>query len=272
MITKLKEILGIGAIGGLFFGGSAHGALSSSDLAIIGYHSDSSDAFSWVALNTINAGEVIYFSDSSYESSTSSFTPEGMMKFVAPSAISAGTVSTVTFVTPFTSLPPGYTVELTTAYSGTDVNGNASFNFASAGDQFVIFQDPDPSDSLGFLGLSAINMASNQWGGTPADSATESDLYPGMTNGLNALALGAGAGPSDEFDNGRYVGPFVGSPEFILSNIYDLSNWEVTDTSQGANSGAWTNASGLNSFVLIPEPSNALLLCIGGIFLARRKR
>jgi len=37
-------------------------------------------------------------------------------------------------------------------------------------------------------------------------NATESDLYPGMTNGVNALAVVAGPGFSDEWDNVRYNG------------------------------------------------------------------
>lgn len=251
--------------------GFANAALIATDVAIIGYHSDTEDSFSWVALNTIPAGEVLYFSDSSYETSSSSFLPEGMMKLIVPNEISAGTVSSVSFVTPFNNLPAGYSVEGASAYSSTDVNGNPSFNFQSAGDQLVIFQDPDPSNPTGFVGLSAINASSTLWGGDFTNSATESDLYPGMTNGVNALAVGASSGPSDEFDNVRYEGPTTGSSAFLLSQIYDVSNWQGTNDSQGTGAAAWT-ANGVAAFV-IPEPSTSGLLVItAGLLVLRRQR
>jgi hypothetical protein len=251
---------------------ASHGAVVSTDLAIIGYYMDGSasavpptgDAFSWVALNTINAGEVLYFSDSSYRSAGGgSFIPENLLRLTVPTTITAGAVSTVDAG----NLPSGYVSLPNTAYSsGTTV----SLTPSSAGDQLVIFQDPNPADVAGFLGLSAINASSTGWGSS-STSQTESDLYPSMTNGVNALAVGAGAGDSDEWDNVRYTGPTTGSPLSLWANIYDTANWEGTNDAQVDYVG-WTNASGSPTFAIVPEPTSVSFVLLSGLWALGRRR
>lgn len=190
-----------------------------------------------MALNEIKAGEVLYFSDASYHGGV--FVAENLLKLEVPEDIPAGTVSGVDAG----NLPAGYSSLADTAYS---VPGSLTLTPSGTGDQLVIFQDENVADAAGFRGLSAINAASTGWGRT-GTSATESDLYPGMTNGVNAVAVGAGSGSSDEFDNVRYVGPTRGSRDELLESIYDPANWEGTNDSQAAYV-SWTNASGMESF------------------------
>lgn len=237
------------------------GAVSSGDLAIIGYYMDGSatagpptgDAFAWVALEEIQAGEILYFSDASYHGGA--FLPENLLKLEVPALIPAGTV----MVVDAGNLPTGYTSLPGTAYSS---EASMGFTPSGSGDQLVIFQDPDPSNASGFRGLSAINAASTAWGAT-GNSQTESELYPGMTDGVNALAVGAGPGSSDEFDNVRYIGPTDGEISFLLEGIYDVGNWEGTDDSQ-ENYVDWVNASGLAAFTFGADPF-ALAMAAAGL-------
>ncbi|MGC6567266.1 MAG: hypothetical protein ACON38_16855 [Akkermansiaceae bacterium] len=169
---------------------SSYRVVESGDVALIGYYMDGSataspptgDAFSWVALNEIKAGEVLYFSDASYHGGV--FVAENLLKLEVPEDIPAGTVSGVDAG----NLPAGYSSLVDTAYS---VPGSLTLTPSGTGDQLVIFQDENVADAAGFRGLSAINASSTGWGRT-GTSATESDLYPGMTNGVNAVAVGPG--------------------------------------------------------------------------------
>ena len=247
-------------------------AVTSVDIAIIGNYTDGNsngattgDAFAWVVLNNVGAGEVLYFSDSSYRTGTASFIAEGLVRYTVPAGgLSAGTI--MNFASG--ALPSGYVHVANTAYSDGDT---PSLTPSSGGDQLVIFQDNDVSNSAGFTGIWAVNNSSTSWGAT-GTSQTESDLYPGMTNGVNALALGAGAGPSDEFDNVRYTGTTTGTAAEILASIQNLANWERTND-LSADPVNWVT-NGQSSFTIVPEPSSlAALMCgaAGFVFLRRRK-
>lgn len=253
----------------------SYGAVSSTDLALIGLYTDGTfsantgDVFSWVALNDIAAGEVLYFSDTSYFSGTNSFTQEGLVRLtVGAGGISAGTIHTVG---PGGGLPSGYEFVLNTAYSTGNPSGD--YSFASSGDQFVVFQDSDVSNTAGFNGLWSVNVASNTWTPTGLTNldANQTNLYPGLTDGTNALALGSGSGAQDEFDNARYVGPTTGSADFLRAQISNIANWERTNDGALAFE-AWTR-NNVTAFDIVPEPSSSLLLAFSGFFfLSRRKR
>lgn len=254
-------------IGSLVTGANA--AVSVTDVAIIGNYMDGNsngaatgDAFSWVVLNDINAGEVLYFSDSSYISSSNSFIAEGLVQYTVPTGgLSIGTI--MNFASG--ALPSGYVHLPNTAYSDANM---PSLTPSSAGDQLVMFQDDNISDTAGFAGLFAVNNSSTGWG-YDGSSATSSDLYPGMTNAVNALGLGASAGLSDEFDNVRYVGPTTGTSSELYASIQNLSNWERTNDSN-ADPVAWVT-NGQSSFTVVPEPSSALLLGLGSLSLMFRR-
>ena len=193
-----------------------------------------------------------------------SFIPENLLRLTVSADIVAGTISTVDAG----NLPAGYVSLANNAFSSAT---SVSLTPSSAGDQLLIFQSPNPSSTVGFLGITAINSSSTSWGSS-STSQTESDLYPGMINGTNALAVGAGSGPSDEWDNVRYNGPTTGNSAFLLSELYKLSNWEGTNDLQSDYVG-WTNQSGSSSFTIVPEPSSALMFSLFGfVAIGRRQR
>ena len=68
-------------------------------------------------------------------------------------------------------------------------------------------------------------------------SGVQSNLYPGLTDGMNAVAAGAGAAPDAEFDNARYVGITSGTAVQLRLAISDVANWEGTNASQSVSNG-----------------------------------
>lgn len=249
--------------------GGVNAAVLSDDIAIIGNYMDgnsntgvSGDAFAWVVLNNVGAGEILYFSDSSYRSGTATFIAEGLVQYTVPAGgLAAGTI--MNFASG--ALPSGYVHVANTAYSDADI---PSLTPSSSGDQLVIFQDDNVSNTAGFTGLWAVNNSSTGWGAT-GTSGTESDLYPGMTNGVNALALGANSGSSDEFDNVRYIGTTTGTAAEIRMAIQNLSNWERTNDGSADPVNWVTN--GQSSFTIVPEPSSLAAMMFGAMGLVFRR-
>lgn len=258
------------------FSSTCHAAITSTDVAIVGVYSDGSgtnvpptgDAFAWIALNPISAGEVLYFTNSGYFSSIPGFFGEALVRYTVPTGgIAAGSIHSVETG----NLPTDYIhITATTPYTQAIYSDSLALN--STGDQLLIFQDSDISNVAGFTAITALNLASSQWGGIndATNSRGSTDLYPGLTNGVNAIALGSGPGVRDEWDNVRYIGPQSSDPVVLLANIMTVSNWEQTDTAQ-TNYLDWVSND--NRSLLIPEPSGTALLLIGaGGLLARRRR
>ncbi|MGJ8655482.1 MAG: PEP-CTERM sorting domain-containing protein [Akkermansiaceae bacterium] len=259
----------------------SHAAVTVGDLAIIGYYTDGNsngpgtgDAFSWVALNDISQGEVLYFSDASYYDDTSAFRAEGLIRLtVGAGGISAGTIHSVEAG----NLLSGYTHLPNTAYSE-DVD--PSLTPASSGDQLVIFQDSNVADTLGFTALWALTTSTTDWnavgvtgvgvGGFPPDQ-NDSNLYPGLTDGTNAIALGNSATKDDEWDNVRYTGSTAGSAQDIRASILNTANWEKTNDSD-LSPVTWVD-NGASSFTVVPEPSSAALISLATLLgFAHRRR
>lgn len=258
----------------------SNAAVTAGDVAIIGFYTDGNangpntgDAFAWIALNDIAAGEVLYFSDASYYNDTAAFRQEGLLRYtVQAGGISAGTVLTVESG----NLGAGYTHLDGTAYSN-----QSALAPASSGDQLVIFQDNDVSNTAGFTGLWAVNNSSNTWnalgvtgvgtGGFPPDQ-NDSNLYPGLINGTNAVAVGQSAVKDDEWDNTRYVGTTTGTASELRASIANAANWQGTNNAAAVPTTWVTNGS--SSFTVTPEPSSALLISVASLFgltLRRRK-
>lgn len=263
----------------------ANAALMAGDVAIIGVYTDGTstdatgggDSFAWVPLVDLSAGEVLHFSDAGYFSGTTSFnTSEGLLTYTVPvGGITAGTVQMASNdIAPndlsLSALPSAGT-GYTTGASGYSAGGHV--NLSGAGDQLVLFQDSDVSDTTGFSPIFAANTASDNW--TPGVSdgdSNQTNLYPGLTDGVNAVAAGSGPGNQDEFDNTRYVGPTSGTAAGLLAAIADASNWAGTNDSQDAPTRDWST-NGVQRFDIVPEPvSAALLLCgLASSCLVRRK-
>src|SRR5262245_59957020 len=70
--------------------------LSVGDIAIIQYNSNGPDNFSFVFLRDVEAGTIVNFTDNGWLAAGGFRAGEGTVTYTAPSAITAGTVVTLT--------------------------------------------------------------------------------------------------------------------------------------------------------------------------------
>lgn len=235
-------------------------AVSAGSIAITGFTSDYDD-FTWVALRDIAEGEVLYFADTSYKAGGFFNINEGIVQFVAPTGgVSAGTFTHVRTA----SLGSGYT-ELMSSNTYSDGSG---LSISGSGDQLVVFQDDDLSDATNFSPIFAASSADITWDDYNSNGTT-SLIYPGLTDGVNAVTLGEAN--DVEHDYIYYTGPSTGSAETLLGEIADNTNW-----TGGSNSLSDVNFLINNtptSFTVIPEPSTSSLLGLAGaVLIFRRKK
>ncbi|MCA9237976.1 MAG: hypothetical protein KDA44_21030 [Planctomycetales bacterium] len=295
MQPRVLNVLSLLAIvAGVLGGGSRQtfAALLPGDVAVIGVYTDGTttdatgggDSFAWVPLVNLSAGEVIHFSDTGYFASKATNNgfgdTEGLLTFTVPAGgIAAGVVQTASNDTAPNSLSlqdlatagTGYT----TGTSGYSAGGH--INLSAAGDQLVVFQDSDVSDTAGFSAIFAVTTASSKWDpddGVLEDDSNQTGLYVGLADGVNAVAAGAGPNQQDEFDNVRYVGPTTGTQASLLASIANVNNWEGTDDDQLAPTRDWSR-NGVAQFAIVPEPTTVCLLgaaivCLG-IFDRQRR-
>ncbi len=217
----------------------ANAQLSAGDIAFIGYNTDGSDDFSWIALSDIPAGEVIYFTEEGWDGSTGNWvgTSEGHMTYTAPGGgISCGTVVHIneTAANTFTVTGGGAAV----LSSGTGWS-------LSAGDQVLAYQaaTPEPGTTPTFIA----GVHGDDGNGTPLslDATTgwnnnavspmgtaRSNVPVGLTNGVNCVSLFPSIGT--ESDNARYNGTLTGTSTALRALINDRTNW-VNDNATAYN-------------------------------------
>ncbi|AWI25773.1 T9SS type A sorting domain-containing protein [Flavobacterium pallidum] len=241
-------------------------ALNTGDVVIIGYGVDidvtpSVDEFSWLPLVDLVPGTKIYFTDSGYNAIDNMFMGNGLndeilMRYTVPAGgIAAGTVMTVTEA----SIPADYAVIAGTQF-GTDFNG--LLTLTNSGDQVLAFQSTDDDSvpaSFGTtnftplfmvtgssLSFSALNT--NTAGINPVSNVHNvTNLPPGLTAQVNAVAVGSGPLATDESDNARYEGLTTGTRDEILFAVSQLSNWARYDAAFGNDIEFGTVASGWSS-------------------------
>jgi hypothetical protein len=146
--------------------------LTAGDLAIVQYNSSTTDSFSFIFARDIEAGTVVNFTDNGWLAAGGFRAGEGTVTYTAPTAITAGTVITLT-----------------------------GLNLDDAGDQIIAYQGTQASPTILYL----VDLADGN--NTVAGDATNDNttaLPPGLTLGVNAVAV--------PFDNAIYAGPIDGSP------------------------------------------------------------
>jgi hypothetical protein len=199
----------------------------------------------------LETGTVIHFSDSGW-SNGAWRTGEGGATFTAPGDITAGTIL---FAGPASSNLAWNTLENYSALSDGATVGTGGLNLSASGDQVVAFQGDGAVPT--FIYAAMANSTQFQ---TPADpdSTNTSELYPGLTVGLSAVAAGAGEGPTDEFDNIVYAGTLSGTPQQLRLAIGDNANWVGNNTVFEPPEGSLT---------IVPEPAAyAALMGIAALF------
>ncbi|MFY0591818.1 dockerin type I domain-containing protein [Roseivirga sp.] len=191
--------------------------LSVGDIAIIKMTHDDPDDYTFITFVDILAGTKIYFTDCGVTSSGSfgsnpSFFPndasacsEGADLYTVPAGgLSAGDIVTWSTSSDF--------VDYTD--SGMRRSGGGT-NLSTSGDQILVFQDGDgtggqePGRNPSYIFIA--HTSSTQFAGNGADGTTQSHLPTGLsasTSPRTAVALGAGSGASDEWDNVVYSGSY----------------------------------------------------------------
>jgi len=255
--------------------------LNTGDVVIIGYAADTGpsgtvDEFSWVPLVDLVAGTKIYFTDAGYNTIDADFMGTGLndeilIKYTVPeSGIPARTVFTVTE----SMLPSDYTI-ISGSKFGNDFNGQLSL--PNAGDQITVFQSTDDENvpatfgDTNFTPLFMVNGSSLSF--TALNSAAAditpianidnlTNLVPGLTLGVNAIATGSGPLEADESDNARYNGTLSGTRDEVLFAVSQLSNWTRYDEAFGNDIVLGSAESGWTTKGTLSIPENELALQI----------
>lgn len=190
--------------------GSLAGGLTAGDIAIIGVNGDTPDSFTFVATVDLSAGEVITFTDSGVLTGGSFRGNEGAVQYTVPmGGVAAGNV------VEFSGVGGDWA-------AANDANvGNNGLALSTSGDQVFAFSGSSAAPTFIF----AVQTNSNQFQ-ADSTSSTTSALPPGLTVGTTAVAVGAGPGDGDEFDNSEYTGPRNQTDKAsALADIANASNW-----------------------------------------------
>ena len=159
--------------------------LSIGDIAIVHYNSSSTDAFTFVFLRDVEAGTIVNFTDNGWLASGGFRPGEQTVTYTAPTAITAGTIVTLT-----------------------------GLNLDEAGDQIIAYQGDPAAPTI----LQVVDFAdgNNTVAGDAINDNTTA-LPPGFTLGINAVAVG--------FDNSLYAGPINGSAAGLFTALNNSTNW-----------------------------------------------
>ena len=171
--------------------------LSIGDIAIVHYDT-STDAFSFVFLRDVEAGTIVNFTDNGWLAAGGFRPGERTVTYTAPSAITAGTIVTL---------------------SGLDLD--------AAGDQIIAYQGDPATPTI--LHLVDFGDGNNTVAGDATDDNTTA-LPPGFTLGVNAVAVA--------FDQSLYAGPISGSPEGLFAALNNSANWLDERRVAGAHSSS----------------------------------
>ena len=170
---------------------NANDLLSAGDIAIVAFAFDNPDELSFIALEDLPSGTVIYFTDNGWTSDNTWRANEGTHTWTAGSNYTAGDI--INF----------------------EVSGPA---FANSGDQIIAYQGSSGNPTF----LFAMNSEQTGWQDDATNSNT-SAIPQGLTNETNAIAF-------SETDNGYYSGAIGAIGATMLSNVCDKDNWTTSDS------------------------------------------
>lgn len=219
----------------------AQTTLAPGDLVITSLLADGNDRFQFIPLVDLEAGTIIYFTESGWNATTGTWRnddlTEGCLQYTAPSAIVRGTVITIEEDADNNDvilMPEDGSVIVT--------NYGNSWGISTSGDSVVAFQgtppvtwdettDTNPFPSPTFLYI--ITTHSTNW--HDATSTGETAIPTGLIEGTTAVAVGAGPDSGDEFDNAYYnaiTNPLSNKTQVeILALVGNPSNW-IGDNSE----------------------------------------
>ena len=216
--------------------------LSQGEIAIVQYASDSSgstvgDGFSFVLLTDVDAGTVINFTDSNFNTAGQVTNVEANWQWTATTSLTSGTVVRI-----WDNISGDSNNAMQTASTGTlSVSGPGSGDPASTGDQIFVYQGPlitsvgDTPNLLfgaGFNDPDSNPFDSEGWNQNSSTDQNESQLPTSL--------IGHEVAFSPEIDNGYYSGPMTGSEAFIYAQIQNPANWTLSNTAQANSDGSAT--------------------------------
>ncbi|QDU32583.1 hypothetical protein KS4_06170 [Poriferisphaera corsica] len=215
---------------------------SAAKIAITGIHTDTSDNFTFVALQTLEAGTEIYFTDNGANTDGTIYDGEGILLWTASTTVEVGQVVSFDNNNEFTKA------------------NNKSFALSTGGDQVLAYTMS--GDTKEFLFLAQTNSTQFQ---SSASNSNVSALAPGLIEGTNAVAAGKDAGSKDEWDNAQYIGTRTGTADELMAAIANTDNWVGSNSSIVLNTEAFT-------ITPIPEPASLSLIALSSLALLRRRK
>lgn len=211
--SAAARLFGVAIVMCCFLGSAlAQTALSVGDIAFTGYNSDNPDDFSFVLLKNVQAGTTITFTDRGWQAAGGFRSGESTITIT----FAASRVAGEQFRVPATT---GIFLDFWGMSAGTGAGPN--LNLTASGDQLFAYQgaeplDNSPAEQAKFIAALQMN------GDWDADAVSDntSARPPGLTNGVNALAI------IPKVDNARYdcsaTGPDV---DALRAAIHDQANW-----------------------------------------------
>ncbi|RUA10274.1 MAG: hypothetical protein DSY83_18040, partial [Flavobacteriia bacterium] len=234
---------------------NAQTTLTAGDVAFLGYNTDPNGtedhSFSWITLEDLAAGTVIYFTEEGWNSNGNTWygSSEGHYSWTASTATPAGTIVYV-YENGSTDVLISSVGSMSAVLSGTGWN-------LLAGDNLFAYQSATgakPSSPNFLSGLYADDNFAHTAGCDDANNwfdcencttagqscattgGSTTGLPSALTNGTNAIALFPN--PFNETDNAKYNGTLTGTKAFIAAEINNRNNWLYDD------SNAYTITSG----------------------------
>ena len=185
--------------------GPAVFTFSPGDLAIVACN-DGTDAFGVLALVDIPAGGTFQVTDYGWLAAGGFYagSTEGIVSYTAPpGGVAKGTV-----------------LNWTTG-AGAPWSQTGGFNFATAGDELIIYQGTASGVPVADRLIYAL-QSRNGWASDATSSGTSAE--PTVAHGGN-LVSGVTAVTVPGNESGYYIGPTSGDKNYLLAEIAKLSNW-----------------------------------------------
>jgi predicted heme/steroid binding protein len=217
--------------------------LGPGDIAFIGFDTGGLDGFSFIALKNLPAGEIVYFTEEGLYANGWIGSNEPHIKWTIPAGVTCGKIISVieTSTNNIFTVTDGSVADFVINPEGPVY----SFNLSS-GDQMLAYQSVSnvmrpvisPTTITFLAGIHGDFNSSNYDPDTHWNNdevllnlgGAESIIPPGLTNGVNCVALFPGVTePSQYF--AKYTGTLTGTSTALRASINNYSNWTITSAS-----------------------------------------
>jgi hypothetical protein len=203
--------------------------LAAGDIAFIGYNRESStaeQAFTFITLKAIPAGEVIYFTEKGWNSTTWTGNTERHLSWTTPSTIACGTIIKVAM---FVAVPNIFTTTGSTGFVIVGGTALPAFQLSGGGDPILAYQGAtvEPANPTFISGIDNNYNSANynpitKWQNIAPSASNDSTLPLGLTNGVDCVALFPGI---VESTCSKYNGTLTGTAAALRASINNYANW-----------------------------------------------